>query len=500
MADKLVELKTRLAEVTDIWNAASVLNWDQETYMPEGGAEARGEALATLEKIAHQKFTEDEVGKLLEDLASEAAGLDPDSDEARLHKVTLREYTKATRVPAEMVAEKARITTAANIAWRKAREESDFAKFEPHLEKIIDWAKRYAELFKPYDHAYDPLLNDYEPGMKTAEVKAIFEGIRPKQVALIEAIAAKPQVDDAMLHQHFPEETQLQVGREIITKFGYDWERGRQDKVHHPFQTTLGYGDQRVTYKVDPNFFNTYLFAIMHESGHAMYEQGVVKGLSRTPLYGGTSLAIHESQSRLWENLVGRSHAFWQWYYPSLQKHFPSQLGNVDVESFYKAVNRVEPSFIRIEADEATYNLHIMLRLEIEIALMEDKVRVKDLPEFWNDRFTEYLGITPANDAEGVLQDVHWSFGLFGYFATYALGNLISQQLWDVMLKDHPDVEEQMRKGDFSAIFNWMSDKVYRHGRKFEPKELVQRITGSGIDGEPFIRYLNSKFSDIYGL
>lgn len=500
MKDKLNELKEILAEVADLNNAAAVLSWDQETYMPDGGAEARGEALATLEKLAHETFTSDKVGRLLDELQPLAEQLDPDSNDTRLLKVTKREYVKNTRLPAEMVAEKARLTTAANQAWRKARQDSDFPLFLPHLEKLVDWTKRFADLFKPYEHVYDPLLDDFEPGMKTAEVKAIFESIRPQQVQLIEAIAARPQVDDSMLYQHFDKETQIKVGSEIITKYGYDWNRGRQDQVHHPFQTTLGYGDNRISYRVDEEFFNPYLFAVMHESGHAMYEQGVVKELARTPLYGGTSLAIHESQSRLWENLVGRSLPFWQWYYPKLQQYFPAQFGEARLEDFYKAINKVEPSMIRVEADEATYNLHIMLRLEVEIALMEDQVKVADLPELWNTRFKEYLGITPANDAEGVLQDVHWSFGMFGYFATYALGNLISLQLWQKMKEDHPDVDEQMRQGEFSAIFNWMNEKVYRHGRKYDPQELVQRITGHSIDGEAYIQYLNHKFSAIYGI
>ena len=353
-------------------------------------------------------------------------------------------------------AEKAVIITAADQAWREAREKSEFAIFQPHLEKIVDWVKRYAALYQPYEHVYDPLLDEYEPGMKTAEVKAIFEAIRPQQVELIEAIAAAPQVDDSVLWQHYPKAAQLETGVEVITAFGYDWERGRQDQVHHPFQTTIGYGDNRITYRVDEEFFNSYLFAAMHEAGHAMYEQGVAKELSRTTLYGGVSLAIHESQSRLWENLVGRSLPFWEWYYPKLQGRFPSQLGNVDMMSFYKAVNKVQPSFIRVEADEATYNLHIMLRMEIEIGLLEGEFEVADLPEVWNTRFQEYLGITPPNDAEGVLQDVHWSFGLYGYFATYALGNLVSLQLWDKMLEDHPNVDDEMQKGDFSNIFNWI--------------------------------------------
>ena len=497
MENKLNELNEIMAEVMDLYMANSVMAWDQETYMPDGGADARGHAMATVGKMAHQRFTDDKVGKLLEELTPFADELAPDSNEARLIKFTKREFDKMTKVPAEMVAEQARITSAAKIAWRDARGQDNYKLFQPHLAKVIDWVRRYAELFD-YEHIYDPLLDRYEPGMKTTEVKAIFDAIRPQQIALIEQITAKPEVDDSVLFLHYPEEIQLQVGREVITAYGYDWHRGRQDKVHHPFMQTLGYGDNRITYRVDENFFNPYLFAIMHEAGHAMYEQGITEDLARTLLYDGTSMAIHESQSRMWENLVGRSKPFWQWYYPKLQEYFPSQLGNVEMDIFYKAVNKVKPSFIRVEADEATYNLHIMLRLGLEIEMLEGSISLDDLPEIWKSRFEEYLGIVPPSDADGVLQDIHWSMGHYGYFSTYALGNLVSVQLWDRMKEDHPDIEEQISKGQFKNLFDWMNEKIYQHGSKYEPKELIKRVTGQDMDGQPYIAYLEKKFGEIY--
>jgi carboxypeptidase Taq len=500
MEEKLKKFKSIIAEAADLKRAVEILGWDQETNMPPGGAEARGDIRATLEKNSHEKYTSDELARLLEELEPFADELDPDSDDACLIKFIRRDVDRKNKLPAEMVAEKARLIPPANMAWREAREKSEWSIFEPHVEKVVDYVQRMAEYYKPYDHIYDPLLDEYEPGMKTKEVQAIFSEIRPKQAELIEAISKQPQVDDSVILKNYPKAKQLAMGNEIIKKFGYDFNRGRMDEVHHPFASTLGYGDNRITYRLDENYFNSFLFAIMHESGHAMYEQGIAKELARTPLYKGASYAIHESQSRLWENLVGRSKAFWEWFYPKLQDRFPSQVGDVSLDDFYKAINKVEPSFIRVEADEATYNLHIMLRLEIEIALLEGEIKVKDLPEFWNTRFKEYLGITPKNDAEGVLQDVHWSFGLYGYFSTYALGNLVSLQLWEKIKADIPNLEDQIRKGEFTNLLSWLQDKVYRHGKKFAPQELVKRITGSKIDGEPYIKYLNEKFGEIYGL
>ena len=499
MEDKLNQLKTILNEVADLNAASALLGWDQQTYMPAGSAEGRGNQLATLGQIAHIKFTADEVGRLLEDLEPQAAQLDPDSDAARLVKVTRREYDKNTRVPAEWVAEFARVTTVGQQVWQEARVENNFAKFQPYLEKIIDLRRQYAAIFAPYDHVYDPLLDDFEPGMKTAEVKEIFGKLRPQQVELIKAIAERPQVDDSFLHQKFAEQQQWDFGVEVITKIGYDWQRGRQDRSAHPFTTNFGIDDVRITTKFLPDFVSSAIFSTVHETGHALYEQGVDHALERTPLAGGASLGMHESQSRLWENLVGRSYPFWQHFYPRLQEFFPDQLGNVSLDAFYKGINKVQPSLIRIEADEATYNLHIMLRLELEIALIEGSLQVKDLPQAWNSRMQEYLGVTPTNDKNGVLQDIHWSGGMVGYFSTYALGNLISAQLWERINQDIPDLPDQIRKGEFSALLGWLRNNIHRHGAKYESQELVKRITGSKIDPAPYLRYLTDKFSKVYG-
>jgi len=498
--EKLHRLKTLLGEVWDLRMAAAVLSWDQETYMPRGGAEARGQQLSTLSRLAHIKFTADEIGQLLDDLAPAAAGWDPDSDEARLVKVVRRDYTKAVKVPAAFVAESAQVASQALMVWREAKAKSDFRLFEPHLERVVALRRQYADFFAPYEHVYDPLLDDFEPGLTTADVQRIFDALRPQQVALIRAIAARPQVDNAFLYQPFDEQKQWDFGVEAITKFGYDWHRGRQDKSAHPFTTSFSVNDVRITTRIDPNYLGMGLFGTLHECGHALYELGVAQELDRTPLGHGASLAIHESQSRLWENLVGRSLPFWEHFYPRLQEFFPQQLGNVSLDAFYKGVNRVAPSLIRVEADEATYNLHIMLRLELEIALMEGTVAVKDLPEVWNAKMQEYLGVTPPDDAHGVLQDIHWAMGSIGYFSTYALGNLISAQWWELIRADIPNLDDQIRAGEFGELLGWLREHVHRHGAKFEPQELVRRVTGSDIDAAPYMRYLNEKYGEIYGL
>jgi carboxypeptidase Taq len=496
---QLKQLQTRLIEIFDLTNAASLLEWDQKTYMPPAGAENRGYQLATLQQIAHDKFVSDEVGKLLDDLQPYVAQLDPDSDAARLVKVTRRLYDKETRVPAEWVAESAMTTTAAYGAWGKARAENDFASFQPHLEHVVDLMRRYAGFFAPYQHVYDPLVDIYEPGMLTADLKAIFNALRPQQVELIRKITSCPQVDDSFLHQPFDEQKQSDLGVEIITQMGYDWQRSRQDKTLHPFTTSFGWGDVRITTRLFPDYVSESLFNTLHESGHAMYIMGFDKSLDRSPLFDGASTGLHESQSRMFENLVGRSYPFWQHFYPRLQQVFPSQLGNVSMNAFYRGINKVEPSFIRVEADEATYNLHIMLRMELEIALLEGQLAVSDLPEAWKSRCQEYLGLTPPDDARGVLQDVHWSSGMMGYFPSYALGNLVSAQLWERILADIPDLPEQIRGGEFSAWLGWLRHKVHRHGAKFEPQELVMRLTGSKIDPAPYLRYLEGKYRAIYG-
>ena len=500
MENKLNQLKSLLGEIHDLQRAAALLEWDQQVNMPSEGAEARGNQLATLQRMAHVKSITPEMGQLLEDLQREAQGLDPDSDEARLIKVAKHDYDIVVKVPPDFTSEFYKVTALAYNAWQQARAESDFSKFQPHLERVVDLGRQYVEFFAPYEHAYDPLLDRFEPGMKTAEVKAIFDALRPQQVELLQAIADRPQVDDSFLYLEYDEQKQWDFGVEVITKYGYDWQRGRQDKSPHPFTTSFSISDVRITTRVDRNYLPMALFGTLHECGHGLYELGINRAYERTPLANGASLALHESQSRTYENLVGRSLPFWEHFYPRLQEIFPAQLGNVDLETFYKGINKVEPSLIRVEADEATYNLHIMLRLELEIALIEGSLEVKDLPEVWNTRMDEYLGVTPPDDASGVLQDVHWSSGLMGYFSTYALGNLISAQLWEKLNADVPDLDDQFRRGEFGDLLEWMRTHVHQHGRKFEPQELVERVTGSKIDPAPYMRYLTNKYSDIYGL
>lgn len=499
MEKKLARLKEILAEIADLNGASALLGWDQQTYMPPGAAEQRGQQTGTLGKIAHQMGTSPEMGKLLEELRPYAERLDPDSDDARLIQFAIRDFERATRVPAEFIVEQNQVLAVANQAWAEARQKADFEHFRPHMEKIMELTHRFVGFFPPADHPYDILLDNFEPGMKTADVRAIFDSLRPHQVELIQAIAARPQLDDSFLHQPFDEKKQWDFGVEVITRFGYDWNRGRQDKSAHPFTGGPGLHDVRITTRVDPNFLNTMLFGTMHECGHALYDQGTDPALARTNLLGGASLAIHESQSRMWENLVGRSLPFWEHFYPRLQEYFP-QLRELPLQRFYQGINKVQPSLIRVEADEATYNLHIMLRLEIEIALIEGKLQVRDLPAYWGAKMQEYLGIVPPNDAVGVLQDIHWSWGLFGYFSTYALGNLISVQLWEKINADIPDLADQIRAGKFETLLGWLREKIHRHGRKFMPQELVQRVTGSKIDAAPYMRYLRRKYSEIYGL
>jgi carboxypeptidase Taq len=500
MEEKINQLKTILAEVSDLNGASSVLGWDQQTYMPRHGAQTRGHQLATLDRLAHLKFTAPEVGELIEALTPAADQFGPDSDEACLVRVTRRIYQKQVKVPAALVSKMSEARTAAHESWVEARSTNDFARFQPDLERTIDLMREYAECFAPFTQIYDPLLDDYEPGMRTEDVKAIFNILRPEQVSLIRQISERPQVDDSFLHQLFPEQKQWDFSVMVATQIGWDWERGRLDQSPHPFTSNASMDDVRLTTRINPGFFNTALFATLHEAGHGLYELGVDPALGRTPLAGGASLAVHESQSRMWENLVGRSLPFWEFFYPRLQEAFPSQFANVGLDQFYKGINRVQPTLIRVEADEATYNLHIMLRFELEIDLMEGRLAVKDLPEAWNSRMQEYLGVTPSNDADGVLQDIHWSMGLIGYFSTYALGNLVSAQLWEKVNLDNPNLEDQFRQGNFSELLDWLVQNIHRHGAKFEPQEFIQRVTGSKIDSSPYIHFLRRKYVNIYGL
>jgi carboxypeptidase Taq len=501
MGEKLKRFRELCGEINDLARTAAVLNWDQQVSMPPGGAPARAQQLATLYKLAHEMIISEKFGAALKAASEEVASLDPDSDDARLVKRTTRDYAKAVKVPNEWVRE-FRITTALAFQnWHEARSASSFKDFAEMLEKIVNLRRQYSEFFAPYDHVYDPHLDFFEPDMKTAEVKAVFEKLRPQQVALVREIVEKGKpVDDSILHQKFSEKKQWDFGEMVVAKVGYDFERGRQDKAAHPFTTSFHPDDVRITTRVNPKFFSSAFFGTMHEAGHAMYEQGVDPTFARTALADGTSYGIHESQSRMFENLIGRSKPFWKAYYPKLQKVFSKQLGSVSLDDFYRAINKVEPSYIRVEADETTYNLHIMLRFDLETALLKGDLAVDDLPDAWNQKVEEYFGLGPPDDANGVLQDVHWSSGYLGYFPTYALGNLMASQLWEKIDKDIPDLETQIEKAEFGDLLAWLRENVHRHGAKFYPQELLKRATGSELDPEPYMRYLRRKYSEIYAL
>lgn len=500
MAENLDRLKARLTEIVHINHAAAVLNWDQSTYMPPGGAASRGEQLATLGRISHELSTSKELGDLLEKAAKEVEDLPYDSDDASLVRVSQRDYENARKIPSALVAAIARHGATAYGAWARARETNDFPLFAPYLDKTIDFSRQLAEHLGYEDQLYDALLDQFEPGMKTAQVQAIFEELKRETVPLIHAIGERVDaVDDSVLHQPFDEGMQERFGEGVIRAFGYDFERGRQDRTLHPFCTSFSINDVRITTRFDADWLNPALFGTMHESGHAMYEQGVAQDLEGTPLADGASLGVHESQSRMWENVVGRSHGFWQHYYPLLQQTFP-QLSGTDVDTFYRAINRVQPSLIRVEADEATYNMHIMVRLEMELALLNGDVKAADAPAAWNERYHDYLGVTPPNDSVGVLQDVHWSHGVMGYFTTYSLGNVLSVQLYNAAVKAHPQIPQEIEQGKFDTLRGWLTQNVYRFGRKFEPNELIQRATGETINPGPYIAYLKQKFGQIYGV
>ncbi len=498
MRDKLETLNTKLKEVHNIYSAAAVLGWDQQVFMPPGGAQARAEQLATLSKLAHERFTTDEIGSLLEELAG--AGFDYDSDEASLIRVVRRDYDKACKLPLPLVEEMSRTFSLGQQVWTKARAERDFSQFQEILAKIVDLNIQKAEAYGYEDCIYDALLDEYEPGMKTAEVNRVFDNLKAELIPMVQAISDRVEaVDDSFLKQDFDEAAQWDFGLIPLKAIGYDLERGRQDKSVHPFTTSFSVNDVRITTRVHKELFPSALFSTLHEGGHALYEQNSAPELDGTFLAGGTSLGVHESQSRLWENVLGRSREFWRCYYPRLQEFFPQQLGEVEREEFYRAINKVSPSFIRVEADEVTYNLHIFLRFELEQDLVEERLRVTDLPEAWNAKMEAYLGLTPPNDSLGVLQDIHWSGGSIGYFSTYTLGNVLSLQFYGQTLQDIPDMPEQFSRGEFGALLDWFKEKIHRHGRKYTASELVERVTGAErIEAEPYLAYIKHKFSDIY--
>jgi carboxypeptidase Taq len=494
-AATLATLRERLGELDDLTQAAALAGWDEQTYMPPGGATARGEILATLGRLAHARLTDPELATLLDELAQAPDLGDAD---ARLVAAVNRDADRARRVPDRLVGDIARHTAAAQVAWHAARAADDFQPFQAALERHVELRRELAGCFPEAAHPYDALLHAFEPDLTTERVRTVFAQLRDGLVPLIQEIAAKPA--PPVLPGPFPIDRQRALALQIATAQGFDDAHWRMDLAVHPFAQSLGHTDIRVTSRYDEETL-TGVFAVMHEVGHGLYERQTDPALARTTVGTGVSLGIHESQSRLWENLVGRSEAFWAHWHPRLLDAFGAQaLGGDDLPAFLRAINTVRPSAVRVEADEATYSLHVILRFELEVALMEGTLAVADLPAAWNAKTKELLGLDVASDRTGVLQDIHWAYGELGYFPTYAIGNIVAAQLWTVIRRDLPALDEDLARGDTTALRDWLREHVHRHGRLRTPGELLKDITGSELDAQPFLDQLRAKYGALYGL
>jgi carboxypeptidase Taq len=492
------ELKARLAEIHYLGRAKALLDWDERTMMPPGGAEARAEQLATLARVQHEKLASEELGRLIAEVEPFGEELHYDTDEAALIRVAKRDHEKARRVPVELRAAIARASSIAEHAWREARARSDFDHFLPHLERNIYLKLRYVHCFEREDE-YDPLLDDYEPGMKTADVAQVLSDLKEALVPLVAELSERTAaVDDSVLGRRFPVELQREVVRRMLDALPMPSDSWRLDETTHPFELSMSPTDVRLTTRYEEHGLAS-IFAGLHEYGHGLYENGVDPALDGTPLAKPTSLGLHESQSRMWENLIGRSVPFWHGFYGLLTEAFPGELEGTGPEDFCRAVNKVQPSLIRIEADELTYDLHILLRFELERELIGGTLEPRDVPAAWNERVRSYLGIAVPDDAHGVLQDVHWADAAFGYFPTYSLGNLIAAQLWEAARAALPDLDDQIAERSFEPLREWLRENVHRHGRKFSAAEVVERATGKPIGVDPYVEYLKSKYDALYG-
>lgn len=501
--DAYSELIRRAKELGVLNSCAAVLGWDQQTYMPRKGAGLRGEQMAFLAALAHQKFTDPKVGELLSAVENSELVHDQESDAAANLRELRRAYNRATKIPQSLVEELARVTTQAQQAWEQAKKTNDFPTFSPWLEKVVALKRQEASAVGFKDHPYNALIEEYEPGTTVAELKELFAGLTAELVPLIRKIAASPNKPErALLEREYPVERQKVFAESAAAAFGFDFAAGRLDTTSHPFCSGFGPGDCRITTRYNPRFFSEAFFGVLHETGHALYEQNLPAEHFGTPLGVACSFGIHESQSRLWENQVGRGRPFWDHFFPRLKQTFPTALDGVTPEAFYFAINDVRPSLIRVEADEATYNLHIALRFELELALLSGDLTVSDLPAAWNERFTALFGLIVPNDALGCLQDIHWSFGGIGYFPTYTLGNLYAAQFMAAARKSLgiETADESLRRGEFGHLKGWLLQNIHRHGQRFRAGELCRRATGSSLSTKPFLDYLNEKYGRLYGV
>jgi carboxypeptidase Taq len=500
-ADKAMNrLKGRLTEITDLNGAASVLSWDQTTYMPLRGAATRGRQIALMASLAHERAVDPQLGKLIEKVEPHAERLDPDSDDAALVRRARRDFERARRVPVAFVAELAEHAAVSYDVWTRARPADDFAAVEPYLERTVELSRQLAAFQPSNGHVADALIDDSDEGMTAATVSALFAELRSQLQPIVRAITTQPVPDDACLRQRFPPAAQVAAGLAAARQFGFDFDRGRLDQSPHPYMTRFGWGDVRITTRTHADDFAAGYFGTLHETGHGLYEQGTRPELDGLPLGRGASAGVHESQSRLWEHFVGSSRGYWDHEFPRLQRVFPRQLKNVELKTFYRAVNRVEPSLIRIYADEVTYNLHVILRFDLELQLLEGSLQVRDLPEAWRARYAADL-VEPTDDRDGVLQDVHWYGGIVGgSFQGYTLGNLMAAQIYSTALEAHPEIPDQIRAGSFGTLLGWLRENLYQHGAKFPPADLLRRVTGSDLQVAPYIAHLRAKFGELYDL
>ncbi len=496
---KLAELRRRLLEINDLGAAGALLAWDHATYMPAGGAPARARQGATLRRLAHEKSVDPALGRLIDELQPRADSLAHGA--ASLIRVARRDFEKAVKVPPDYVARANTLGSASYDAWTRARPANDFPAMVPYLEEMLDLSREYAGFFAPYEHVADPLIDDADEGMTTASVRRLFGALARELVPIVRAISEQPPADDRCLRGKFAEAAQLDFSRAVVERMGYDFTRGRLDTTHHPFCTKFSAGDVRITTRVYAGDIGQALFSTLHEAGHALYEQGVGAALEGTPLGSGVSAGVHESQSRLWENQIGRSAGFWRHFYPRLQRAFPDQFAGVTLDAFYRAINKVEHSLIRTDADEVTYNLHIMLRFELELELLEARLAVKHLPEAWREAMQAHLGLVPPDDRDGCLQDVHWyAGGIGGAFHSYTLGNILSAQFHVAAVKAHPQIPQEIERGEFGMLRAWLTERVYQHGRTYTPNELIEQATGEPMSMRPYIAYLRAKYGELYRL
>jgi carboxypeptidase Taq len=501
--DAYLELLRRMQEIELLNTTAGVLGWDQETGMPPANAEHRGNQLSLLSGLVHDRFTSPEIGDLLEKASQNPeVRSDPGNDIAVNLREWRRDYDRSRKLPKDLVEAFAHVSAEAQAAWAEARSKKNFSIFQPHLEKVVSLSRRQADCLGWTAHPYDALLEEYEPGLTTAELDKLFPPIFERLSSLVQKIAASNHSPDvSVLHRRFPIESQKQFCRHLAVSIGFDFSRGRLDVSDHPFTTGLGPGDTRITSRYDETDFSNSVFSVLHEAGHGLYEQGLPFGrLTGTPRSSAVSLGIHESQSRLWENLVGRNPGFWAYFYPDLQKAAPGVFQDVPLKDFFFAVNQSRPSLIRTEADEVTYNLHIGLRMQLEKDLLTGTLLCADVPAAWNAAMKKYLGLTPPDDALGCLQDVHWSHGTLGYFPTYTLGNLYAAQFFEAARRDLGDLEAMFTRGDFKPLKDWLNKKIHQNGKRYRAGELCLQVTGKTLSAEPYLTYLEDKFGRLYGL